>query len=284
MKKKPFGQVTTKGGWVGIPAKKNIDVAKKGKRRLVIHPIFVECGEYFESVDIFWSKIFIAMGVGKFPKSFAFKSGSIVFNKNNKPIIEEINLNRSLRSITKNIMNFYKKHGNIYSDLDKKKINEIYEKERLKEIPDLTWGGCGKKNRENLINKFSEELTELLELNQEETRQLLFIIRTGILLKQFDKTNIILLDNKIDKIEGLLWSAKNRIFTLDKNLEKKSKEQNNFDDDDENYKLERYISKPLKLEKPSFITDFSSILEAISKKEVKPVKPKKKKPIVVSDE
>ena len=136
----------------------------------------------------------------------------------------------------------------------------------------LTWEIASKKIKECLISYFIVDMTTMMNLTPDQSNQLRQIIQVGIFSNLFDKHNIILNNNRIFSIGGLLYDPQNKIFYIDPNLVPstsrsypKKKIMSNMPKDtipQFNIKWEKYINKYIEqIDKQYFLQSSSVVSE-----------------------
>ena len=215
--------------WISQPI---ITQNKKNKKneKPIINYKFEEASKILK--DPFWIEKFKNAAIGKFPPKFNFIDNKLIYNNGYKSInFEYID---DLEEFSNICIDFFRCYGSIFSELDVN--NSIKEQELRSKIvkEPLIWNNCNKKIQESLILYFISYIKEIINLNEKEIKQLKQIIKLGIITKFFGKNNIIIENNRIQKIEGLLFDKNKRYFYINPELKpliirNYSRSKNNYD-------------------------------------------------------
>lgn len=197
--------------------------AKRAKKcrsvKQVINPIFEACSE--KSTDPFWSDLFRQAAQGKFPKYFYYREGILTYKRISKIFNTDVPDNPyEAISVCKD---FLRKHRGIVSDLDQKSLKQRYEDnvsdklvaEDFKSLVKI------KKIRGFLIDIYIEEKSQELKLKPKEIENLRNVINIALILKYIKNEQIIIQNNRIININGLLFNGETNSFYLDPNLIRK---------------------------------------------------------------
>jgi hypothetical protein len=187
---------TTTGGKVRASAKNEPEV---------VYPIFKEISEKLE--DRFWKNIFATAAIGKFHRGIMFRNNTLTYRNKNKPISVEINM-EDVDLCAKEFIHFMNEKAGILSPTDNaQKKEELQRKmQKLASVKVNSWTQIKKQYHKTMliydfIKKYGREnggLTLYEERNLED------IIRIGILCGKFNANNIIVVDGKIETINGLI--------------------------------------------------------------------------------
>ena len=208
-----------------------IKTKKQKNNKKIIYPVFLECANI--TTDIFWEKKFNLWATGKLPKYFNFYDNCIYFTKGNTTPKCELTNDNNLN--TKLCIDFFKTYGCIFSIQDEK--DEKYEPDETyilseEEVKPKNWASLSKKQQDFLLRNYVTELTKLMKLNISESNKLLQTIRLSVSDKIFNKNNIIIENNNITEIKGLMWDDSKRVFKAEQSVNKtKIKNKNNKEDD-----------------------------------------------------
>lgn len=207
--------------WLDMPAAAPKQKKRKSKAvKQVLHPLFIQCAELTN--DPFWVNLFITAGYGKFPKKFTYKDGTLVYKKSSKMF--SLDVPQVSHEAIYACMDFFRTHGGIVSDIDLENIRrEQYAEAELEAemAEDISWSKLSKKVKDVLIDLHVETLTNRLQLNREETKNLRYRLNIGIILGYFNTSNIILDGKCISQINGLLFDITDRTFSIDPNIKPK---------------------------------------------------------------
>lgn len=202
------------------PQPKTLLKNKKQKtKKKIVYPIFLDFAG--ETTDPFWMKKFNVWANGKLPKNFFISDNVLQYKKGND------NYTIKLTDV-KSCIDFFKSHGGLFSK--REEIEESSESttplESIEPV-EVIWSKSDKKNQELLIKEYTLSLAKSMHLSSKEHLLLLQTVRLAIASKNFNKSNIIINNNKIVEIHGLMWDKDLKIFKLDtssRQIKKKSEE------------------------------------------------------------
>ena len=191
------------------------DKKKNKKLKPVINPIFQQCASLTD--DKFWQSIFMDCARDKFPRNFSYKNGLVTHRKGNK--ILRLEISNSPSEVFTSTKEFFSVTGGILSAQDRKKMQlkeeeKLAEKLRKKEV--LTWKSIkSEKMKDVLITEFVADVSEKMNFNEDEKKELITTVKKGFMLKYFKPQNIILEEGKISEIEGLYYDKKTGAYEID---------------------------------------------------------------------
>ena len=193
-------------------------VKKKKKRKEIVHKIFSDFANII--TDPFWIEKFTNASIGKLPTKFSFNNGVLKYKKGTKTYSKEL-LNSNLESAYECIK-FFNTYG-LFSNNDISKTNE-----QIGEIKTeiLTWENANENVKELLIGYYINDMMKVMELTKLEVKQLKQTIMVGISFKLLKKTHFFVEDNRLVKINNILWDDVNRIFFIDESLKSGIKPDN----------------------------------------------------------
>lgn len=223
-------------------AEQNVKVVPKNKKlknkKKIVYPIFLEYST--KASDIFWVKKFNLLANGKMPKYFS------VTTESNYMIIHYIKpgtnvncvLDKDVVTNTKNCIQFFKDYAGIFSKNNENDESDVEVSSDLpSEItePDVkTWAQYNKKMQELMIKNYTNELIDMMNLNNKEANLLLQTLKLSLSAKNFNKSNIVIDQGKITLIKDLLWDENTKMFKIDiassKSTYKKISEDSSEDD------------------------------------------------------
>jgi hypothetical protein len=187
---------------------------RRGRNSTVIYPIFAECASI--SSDQYWTDVLNKASIGKLPKKFFYDDGKLIYKKNKK--VDILQISPDINTALIEIVNFIKYHTGLISDTERDYLeqNQIIQDENINYWE--SWKELKSPARAFLIANYIFRLRSVLNLNKFEEAQLRAVINYGINCKKFDCHNIILVDSEIDKIDGLLFDHKKRMFSIDPSI------------------------------------------------------------------
>jgi hypothetical protein len=198
---------------------------KNGKKKTrqtkeVVNTIFSECANCSICItDPFWVEKFSAAALNKFPKGFSYRDNMLIYKKPGKDPIS-INVSNNAVEAASACMEFFKTTTNLMSPKDKEReIQLLYELNKRNNAKDpLSWKTSCKNMRTSMICNYITDMKNTMKLSLEETDQLYNVVKVGITKKYFTKDNIVIQNNRIYSIGGLLWDDKKRNFYIDQRL------------------------------------------------------------------
>ena len=257
--------------WVNTPVVAFTAKSKKTKVKEIVNEIFVECAKVTE--DPVWVEKFNLAAIGKFPTNFYYHDNTLTYKKGAKNT--KIILSSNIRDAALSFINFLRVNKSIFSPLDEQSTLNL-EFDRINSAPNtevLTWELVTKKIKECLISHFIIDMTRMMNLLPDQSNQLRKIIQTGIFSNLFDKNNIMLKNDRIFSIGGLLYDPENKIFYIDPSLVPstnrsypKKKVVNNMPKDtipQFNAKWDRYINKYVEQIDKQYFLQLSSTTSTI---------------------
>lgn len=177
----------------------------------VLHPPFSNMTEYTD-VD-FWIKFLNSCSKNKFPKNFSYINKKLFYKSKQKKQQSFIKIDEdNLAETFENLKVFLKDKGILPSE---EKIEISSEKE--KKVIEV-WKDVGKKNSTNYIYQFINDEQISNNLTEKEKNNLHSLVKLGLAGGIFNDNTIIIKDNKIEKLEFLLWDEKKRTYSIDKNF------------------------------------------------------------------
>ena len=192
-------------------SKEPIELEKKRKKTLkpILHPIFEKCAQLAD--DKFWYDTFMDCARGKFPRGFIYKNNLMTFRKANK--LSRLEVSNYAPDAYSATIEFFNTTIGMMSAQDKKRVKKMEEErllEKLNNSTDITWKSIKtEKMKDILICEFIETLTNKLNLNDNEKKELITTIKKGFMLKYFTGSNIEMENGRISEIDGLICDNKN---------------------------------------------------------------------------
>ena len=188
-------------------------VRKHKINRSIIFPIFDNMKKLEK--DNFWLNLLTRFSKNILHKDFKFLNNVLYYKATTKKHRDEILLdNEDLERSHILFKEFMRKKG-FLSHEEKESINKIVELDNNKERNVVeTWKDVVK-NQDYYIRELIIHNKEKYNLTFEEQANLESTIRIGISSEFFNQDNIIFEDEKIERIENLLWDEDKRKFSID---------------------------------------------------------------------
>jgi len=201
-------------------------VRKHKINRSVIFPVFDGIKKY--ETNNFWLNLMTRFSKNMLHKDFKFLNNVLYYKATTKKHRDEIFLDADDLENTHLIFKEFMKKKGFLSQEEKQDIHKIVETDNNKE---RTLIECWKdviKNQDYYIREFIIDMKEKYDLSYEEQSNLESNIRIGISSEFFNQDNIIFNNERIEKIENLLWDKEKRKFSINTDgikLKKKSEKR-----------------------------------------------------------
>lgn len=207
---------------IARPWMQHSDKKSKSKNKavpIVVHEIFAKCIKLTN--DPFWIDKFTKASYNKFDRGFSFRDGYLVYKKANREM--KLHLPSTPEEALSACISFYGKAGKI-SPTDQTSQQDILYDALLEKRKKLTssWATVSKRKkiRASLLANYINGLTAKYNLINSEIGQLSEILHSGFILGHFPSKNIVLEDEKIVQIKGLIFDEVKRKFTIDSTISK----------------------------------------------------------------
>ena len=201
-------------------------VRKHKINRSVIFPVFEGIKKY--ETSSFWLNLMTRFSKNMLHKDFKFLNNVLYYKATTKKHRDEIFLDAEDLENTHIIFKEFMKKKGFLSQEEKESINKIVELDNNKERNMIeTWKDVVK-NQDYYIREFIIEMKEKHDLSFEEQSNLESNIRIGISSEFFNQDNIIFENEKINRIENLVWDKTERKFSINTEgikLKKKSEKR-----------------------------------------------------------
>ena len=201
-------------------------VRKHKINRSVIFPVFEGIKKY--ETSSFWLNLMTRFSKNMLHKDFKFLNNVLYYKATTKKHRDEIFLDAEDLENTHIIFKEFMKKKGFLSQEEKESINKIVELDNNKERNMIeTWKDVVK-NQDYYIREFIIEMKEKHDLSFEEQSNLESNIRIGISSEFFNQDNIIFENEKINRIENLVWDKIERKFSINTEgikLKKKSEKR-----------------------------------------------------------
>lgn len=202
-----------------------VQETKKRKKTLkpIVHPIFEKCIEITD--DKFWQSTFLDCARGKFPRGYTFKNNLLTHKKGNK--ISTLELDSSSKTeVFYSTKAFFHACSGLMSAADRKYKQKQEEEKMLEEMEsfdDMTWKDVRTdKLKELMITEFICSICTKMKYNEEEKRELITVVKKGLMLKYFNSDNIIMEGGRIVEIDGLIFNESKNMYEIDSSYCKKT--------------------------------------------------------------
>jgi len=191
---------------------------KKKTESKILYQIFVEI--QCNNNDPFWKEIFESASIGKFQKGIKLKNNSLIYKNKNKIFTQELDMENA-QICEMEFISFMNEKVGLFSPLDISKKKEALDKIKITEskIEFNSWSQIKKQCHKNMLisNFIDDYISEGKNLTSFEKTQLQDTIILGILCGYFNINTIIVLNNKIENIVGLV-KLDNGLFGFDKSI------------------------------------------------------------------
>jgi len=200
-------------------------------RKTIVHPIFEKYSK--EETDPFWISFFTDLSVGSFPRNSRFVNNTIIYRFKNKNI--ELSLVEDDILSIQSIKNFFSDNVGIISpiDLKNKKVEEEKRIAEMTENETISWSQIRSDRQQTImISFFVENIGQYYSLNLIERKNLIQLIKIGVLAGYFNTENIKIEGGQISYIEGLEYDEETRQFNINKDICRpiKSIKKNTYDE------------------------------------------------------
>jgi hypothetical protein len=229
---------------------------KKNIPYQIVHKIFADMSEI--TTDLFWKNLFHQCAYDKFPRLVSFKEDTLYF-KNKKKIESTILAMDHLELAIEQAKNFLKQKKGLSGDKDeeenKMKLNikeEVYEK----------WSKVNRKKvKDSFVFAYLLKLKERHQLSNLEFLQLQTLTVLGFTLGNCNCMNIIIKNNEIETIQGLIFDETIRKFYFDNKSIKKPKSSGKK----KSSVCDRSVHSMQKIKKVNFLKRWKKYIETLSK-------------------
>ncbi len=188
-------------------------VRKHKINRSIIFPIFDNMKKL--ETDSFWINLLTRFSKNILHKDFKFLNNVLYYKATTKKHRDEILLDNDDLEKTHILFKEFMRKKGFLSHEEKESINKIVELDNNKERNVIeTWKDVVK-NQDYYIRELIICNKEKYNLTFEEQANLESTIRIGISSEFFNQDNIIFENEKIEKIENLIWDEDKRKFSID---------------------------------------------------------------------
>jgi hypothetical protein len=202
--------------WINEPITTALQKTRKTRNvKEIVNKIFSDCAAV--TYDPFWVDKFNNAAMGKFPSKFTYHDGILTYRRGAKCITLELSNNPHEASHA--CIEFFHSNGGIFSQIDEQHSLEVqHQRNHNGPVQQLAWGDVNKKIQECMLSYYVVDMKSIMNLSNSEVEQLRQTIRLGIADKYFGKHNILVENNRIHSISGLLWNNNNRSFYINPDL------------------------------------------------------------------
>lgn len=183
----------------------------------ILYSIFEEASHFTN--DNHWRTELIQASRGNFPTGFSYRDGIIYHRRKNKPKPTKQVISDNPEEAANEFITFMHSVGN-YSDNDMIRINESSHNWQSQIVNDeiRPWTQVPEKSRREYVEKFVDRVVSTYNLTQPQSKSLKDSIQTGIVLGCFNKDNIIVLGNRIENINGIVYDSQIGLYKIDQVL------------------------------------------------------------------
>ena len=213
----------------------------------IIHPIFTECQQY--TLDEYWNDIFLACACNKFPRGMRYDEKSFTISvrpisQGGKSKIENIEVPQTSKELYLCMMDLFKEKLGLYSPRDirikKEELEDIQNRHRIN--LDCEWKKLKPKStKDTMITNYVAFLKIKYNLSPKEARELLNTVNIGFQFKKLDSDHVDYEKGEIKNIEGLVFDADARKFSLTNKPKKTSKTEKAKNTQKFSQALDRYF-------------------------------------------
>ena len=203
-------------------------IRKHKINRSVIHHVFEDMKKFEKSE--YWLNLLGRFSKNMLPVDFKFVN-SILFCKTKiKKNKAECYIDKE--KLEESYMKFktFMIDRGFLSNEEKEDINKLVDDDDRQEKTIITSWKDISKNKDYFIRQFIIQICEKYNLNNKEQSNLESVVRMGISAEFFNPDNIIIEDEKINRITNLVWNENKRLFSIDTEgikIRKKNEKLNN---------------------------------------------------------
>lgn len=181
--------------WISKEIDLSAGIKKAKTNNKIIYPVFEECSNLID--DKLWVDLFSNCAKGKFPKGFTYTLGYLKYRKGQKML--QVEIPDSPDSALCVVKKFISENGSIFSDSDKK-LQDFQNEILSIEKPNL----ITKKDKYSFSEYIDKFISEKDFSHQEALK---YIINFGFEYSLLNDKDVVYKDNKIVKIENVIFSA-----------------------------------------------------------------------------
>jgi len=203
--------------WMAVPVSDAVlTKQRKGRNNQnLVNPNFLEYSKFIK--DPFWIDVLVRASRGKFPTKFSYKEKTLSCKRTNK--VQNLILPEDPLQAVMLIMEFFKKYAGLHSE-EEQKISDLEIKNHVSE-PVNSWSKVKKKMKKILVHNYVGSVSEYLCLSTVERNQFRDLVNQGLIVGYFGKDNIVVENNSIKEIEGIIFDKERRTFYRDASLKPK---------------------------------------------------------------
>lgn len=197
----------------------------------VIHPQFDECKKY--TLDRYWKEIFEACSQNKFPRGMGYNASDNILYVKPKGSNKRSS-SYALPSDTKDLfvlmMDLFRTNLRMTSELDlKMKKSELEEVKKNKNIDlNCEWKDIKTKSiKDLLISRWVMDKKEEMNLTSQQAKQLYNTIILGMNVKSLNFSDFVFSEGVLHNINGIKYDDETKMFFLENEPEKPSKNSKN---------------------------------------------------------
>jgi len=180
--------------WISKEVDLSAGIKKAKNNNKILYPVFEECSNLID--DKLWVDLFSNCAKGKFPKGFTYSFGYLKYRKGQKMLQIEVPESSDLALVS--VKKFISENGSIFSESDKK-LQDNHNENFSIEKPNL----ITKKDKYSFSEYIDDYISEKDFSHQEALK---YIINFGFEYSLLNDKDVVYKDNKIVKIENILFS------------------------------------------------------------------------------
>lgn len=180
--------------WMTTPivANNKTKVRKVKAPTTILHPIFTQLQEF--TTDPMWSSIFGQAALGKFPKGYLYRDGSLSFKRRTKTFRLDFDLTLPISELYQQCQTFFRNTSGLQSENEAARPTQSQSVEEIDE-----WRLIPKKNRGFMIRNYVRKMAN----TKIQRDQLLTMINLGMYLGYLTNSDVEVSDGMITHIHGL---------------------------------------------------------------------------------
>lgn len=189
--------------WMTTPivATDKTKVRKVKTQSTILYPIFTQLQEFTK--DPMWSSIFSQAALGKFPKGYMYRDGSLSFKRRTKTFCLDFDLTLPISELFQQCQTFFRNTSGLQSENETIKSTQTIS-QSIEEIDD--WKLIPRRNRGFMIRNYVRKMVN----TKAQRDQLLTTINLGIYLGYLNNSDFEVGDGIITHIHGVVLNSNQR--------------------------------------------------------------------------